>query len=76
MEQDCALAEDCNSFEMHRMTVRTDQLLCIAMATDSQIYTKDSEAEDHDQVKAQALSLKQYHAHFCHFYEKGMIGPW
>ena len=28
-EWDCPLAEDCNSFEMHRMMVRTDQLLHI-----------------------------------------------
>ena len=42
-EQKCALVEDHNSFEMPRMTVRTDQLLCIAAATDSQIYIRDSE---------------------------------
>ena len=35
-EQDHALVEDCNSFEMHRMMVRTDQLLCTATAIDSQ----------------------------------------
>ena len=45
VEQDCAPVEDCNSIEMHRMMVRTDQLLCIAVATNSQIYTKDSEAK-------------------------------
>ena len=39
-EWDCTLLEDCNSFEMCRMKVRTDQLLCIAVATDSQIYTR------------------------------------
>ena len=44
-EWDCALVEDCNSFEMHRMTVRTDQLLHIAMATYCKIYTRDLEAK-------------------------------
>ena len=41
MEPDCTLAEDCNSFEMCRMMVRNDQLLCIAASTNSQIYTRD-----------------------------------
>ena len=45
VEWDCALAEDHNSFEMHRMMARTDQMLHIAMATDSQIYTRDSETK-------------------------------
>ena len=47
-EWDPTLAEDCNSFETCRMMVRTDQLLSIAMATDSQIYTMGSEAKAHD----------------------------
>ena len=33
-EENYALSEDCNSFEMCRMMVMTDQLLCIVMATD------------------------------------------
>ena len=33
MEWDHALEEGYNSFEMHKMMVRTDQLLCIAEAT-------------------------------------------
>ena len=36
-EQDCGLAGDHNSFEMWKMMVRTDQLLCIAKATGSKI---------------------------------------
>ena len=40
-----ALAEDHTSFEMRRMTTRTDQLLCIAEATGSKIYTRESEVE-------------------------------
>ena len=32
-EQKCTLAEDCSSFEMRRMTTRTDQLFCIVEAT-------------------------------------------
>ena len=69
---DCTLAEDHNSFEMHRMVVRTDQLFHIAMATNYQIYTRYSEAEVHGWVKTLLLLLKQYHAHYYHFYEKGM----
>ena len=71
-EWNSTLAEDCNSFEMLRVTVRTDQLLHIATATNSQIYTRDLEAEAHGWVKTLVLLLKQYHAHHYHFYEKGM----
>ena len=71
-EQDCTLAEDCNSFEMHRMMVQTDQLLCITAATNSQIYTRDLETKAHGWTKTLALSLKQYHTHYYHCYEKGM----
>ena len=70
-EWDHALAEDCNSFEMHMMMVRTDQLLCIAMATNSQIYTRDLEAKAHGRVKTPVLLLKQYYTHYYQFYEKG-----
>ena len=72
VEQNCALAEDCNSFGMHRIMVRTDQLLHIATTTNSQIYTRDSEAKARAWAKTLALLLKQYHAHYYHFYEKGM----
>ena len=63
--------EDHNSFEMHRMMVKNDQLLHITIATDSQIYTRDLEAKTHGKAKTLALSLKQYHAHCYCFYEKG-----
>ena len=39
-EWECALAEDCNSFEMQKMMVKTDQLLTIAKAAGSKIYTR------------------------------------
>ena len=45
MEWDCALEEDYNSFEMHKMTVRSDQVLCIAEDTNLKAYTWESEAE-------------------------------
>ena len=72
MEWDCALVEDHNSFEMHRMMVRIDQMLCIAVANDSQIYTRDSEAKAHGLSKTVVLLLKQYHAPYYGFYEMGM----
>ena len=72
-EWDCTLEKDCNSFEMHKMTVRMDQLLCIAEATNSEVYTWESEAEAHGWTKALALSLKQYHAHYYRVYKKGTI---
>ena len=55
---DHTLEEDCNSFEMCKMMVRTGQLLCIAEATNSKIYTKESEAEAHGWMKTLVLSLK------------------
>ena len=71
MEWDQTLEEDHNSFEMGKMTVRMDQLLHIAEATNSKVYTHESEAEAHDWVKALALSLKQYHTHYYQLYKKG-----
>ena len=53
------------------MTTRADQLLCIAEATGSKTYTRESEAETHGKAKALVLSLKQYHTHYYRFYEKG-----
>ena len=64
------------SFEMQRMTTRIDQLLHIAEATGSKIYTRESEAKAHSQAKALVLSLKQYHACYYRFYKKGQAGPW
>ena len=55
---------------MHKMMVRTDQLLCIAEATNLKVYTL--EAKGHGQMKALVLSLKQYHAFYYQLYEKDM----
>ena len=61
------------------MMIRTDQLLCVTKATWSKIYTRDSEAKTHGRKKTLVLSLKQYHAYYYWFYEKGMtramVGP-
>ena len=43
-KQKCALADD-HSLEMRGMATRTDQILCIAEATGSKIYTRESKAE-------------------------------
>ena len=63
-----------------KLAVRTEQLLCIAMATGSKIHTRESEAETDSRVRHLVLSLKQYHAHYYWFYEKGimraMVGLW
>ena len=72
MEQDCTLQEDHNSFKMHKMTVRTDQLLHIAEATNLKVYTWESEAEAHGWKKALVLSLKQYHTNYYQLYKKGI----
>ena len=68
-EQKCILMEDHTSFEMRRMITRTNQLLHIAEATGSKIYTRESEVGTHGQEKALVLSLKQYHAHYYRFYK-------
>ena len=70
-EQKCTLLEDPNSFEMKRMTTRTDQLLHVAEAIGSKIYTRESEAETHSPANALVLSLKQFHTHYYRLYEKG-----
>ena len=70
-EQKHGLAEDCTFFEMQRMTTMTNQLLHIAEAPGSKIYTRESEVETQGQTKALVLSLKQYHTHYFRFYEKG-----
>ena len=71
-DKDCALAEDHNSFEMCKMMVRTDQLLYIAAATDSQIHTRDSEPKALGQAMTLVLLQRQYHTHYYHLHEKGM----
>ena len=70
-EQKCALSEDCTSFEMRRMTTRPNQLLHIAEAMGSKIYTREPEVETHAPAKALVLSCKQFHAHYYRLYEKG-----
>ena len=71
-------SHDWDSFEMWKMMVRTDQLLCIMDATSSKIHQWGSEAETDGRVKKLIQSLKQYHSRFNCFYEKGskraMIG--
>ena len=39
-EWKCTLVEDCTSFEMRQMMTRTNQLLYIAEATGSKVYTQ------------------------------------
>ena len=55
---------------MGKMAIRTDQLLCITVATGSKIHTRESEAKTHGKAKTLVLSLKQYHAHYYWFYKK------
>ena len=60
------------------MMVRTDQLLCITEAPGSKFHWQGSAAETDSRAKKLVQLLKQYHAQFYHFYEKGstraMIG--
>ena len=58
---------------MCKMMVKTDQLLCIAEATGSKIYTRESEAETDGRTRTLVLSLKQYHVHYYQLYEKGTM---
>ena len=51
------------------MMIRTDQLVCIAKATGSRIYARESETGNHGSAKALVLSLKQFHVHFYRLYE-------
>ena len=53
------------------MTTRTDQLLCIAEATVSKIYTRESEMETCSQTEVLVLSLKQFHACYYRLHKKG-----
>ena len=69
-EQNCTLEEDCNSVEMNKMTVRNDQLLHIAEATNLKIYTWELEAKALGLAKTLVLSLKPHHAHYYQLYEK------
>ena len=65
------LAYDCTSFELRQMTTGTNQLISIAKATGSRIYTRESEVGAQGSAKALVLSLKQFHAHYDRPYEKG-----
>ena len=53
------------------MMVRTGQLLHITKTPGSKIYTRESEAKTDGRAKTLVLLLKQYHAHYYQFYEKG-----
>ena len=61
---------------MCKMTVRMEQLLCIAEATNSKVYTQELNAEAHGWVKALVLPLKQYHTHYYWLYKNEQLGPW
>ena len=50
------LVENHNSFEMHEMVIRADQLLHIAEATGSKIHTRELEAETDSQARTLVLS--------------------
>ena len=73
-----ALAKDRDSLEMQKMMVRTDQLLQMMEATGSKVHQQGSKAETDGRAKKFVQSLKQHHAQFYCFYEKGstraMIG--
>ena len=75
-EQKCTLVEDHISFEMQEMTVRTDQLLCIAEATGSKMYTWELETETHDRAKTLVLLLKNATPIITSSMRKEQIGPW
>ena len=67
----CDLTDDHTSFEIRQMTTMTDQLIHIAKATGSKIYTRESEVRAQGLVRALVLSLKQFHAQYYRFYKKG-----
>ena len=69
--QKCVLVEDHTSFEMKRIRTRTDQLVRIAEATGSKIYTRESEMRAISSAKVLVLSLKQFCACFYRLCTKG-----
>ena len=71
VKQNCTLMDDHTYFEMRWIATRTGQLIHIAKATGSKIYTRESEAQTQGLPKALVLSLKQFHAHYYRLYEKG-----
>ena len=62
-KQKHALVDDHSSFEMRWMATRTDQLIHIAEAISSKIYTRESETEAQGLAKALVMYLKQFHTH-------------
>ena len=57
-EWDHALEEEHNFFEIHKMMLRMDQLPHIAEATNSKVYTNESEAEAHGWEKTLTIVIK------------------
>ena len=70
-EWDLTLMEDCSSFEVNKMTTRTNQLLWIKEATSSKIHPCELEAEVYGRKKTLVQLLNQFHAHFYQLYKKG-----
>ena len=66
-----ALVDDCTSFQMRRMATSTEQLLHIAEATSSKIYTRESEVEAQGPAKALVLSLMQFHTYYYRLLQEG-----
>ena len=69
-EQEITLKENCTSFKVNKVTVRTDQLLHIKDVIHSKTHIRESEAEVHGQKKTLMQSLKEFHTHFYGVYEK------
>ena len=74
-EWKCNLAEDTHSFEMWKMTVRTDQLLHTVEATGSKVHQWEVEAGTDGRTKKLVQLLKQCHTQVYHFYKKGSTRP-
>ena len=71
--QQLTLEEDCNSFEVNKMMVRTDQLLQIKEVTHLKIHPCESKAGVQGRKKTLVQSLKEFHAHFYWLYKKAMV---
>ena len=70
-EQELTLEEDHTSFEVNKMTIRTDQLLQIKEATHLKTHWWESQAKVHGWKKTLMQSLKQFHTCFYQLSEKG-----
>ena len=76
-EWDVTLDRDSHSFEISGMTVYTNQLLWIKVATNARnIYTREHKTNIDGMKKALVQSLKQFHAHYYWLYEKTWPTPW